>query len=94
MKKIFLKEEQISLLNIDEDVFISNKKGKNKLQLTYNKRLSDKMTKNHGTLNPAELINTGKMDQNNSDTYEVPLKGGITSYNITSFIIQGGNYYG
>ena len=84
MKKIFLKEEQISLLNIDEDVFISNKKGKNKLQLTYNKRLSDKMTKNHGTLNPAELINTGKMDQNNSDTYEVPLKGGITSYNITS----------
>lgn len=84
MTKIILKEEQLNLINIDEDVFANRKKGKNKLQLTYNKRNSDKVTKNFGQLNPGELLNTGKMDQNNSDTYEVPLKGGIMSYNITS----------
>lgn len=69
---------------INEDVFASGKKGRNKIQLSYNKRKSSNPTKNFGTLNPAELLNTGKMDQNNSDTYEVPLKGGIMSYNITS----------
>ncbi len=84
MAKIILKEEQLNLINVNEDVFASKKKGRNKLQLTYNKRNSDKMTKNFGTLNPGELLNTGKMDQNNSDTYEVQLKGGIMSYNITS----------
>ena len=82
MKEIVIKESQLGLLN--EDVFASRKKGRNKLQLSYNKRTSDKQTKNFGQLNPGELLNTGKMDQNNSDTYEVPLKGGITSYNITS----------
>lgn len=82
VKKIYIKETQVKLLN--EDVFASNKKGRNKLQLTYNKRNSDKVTRNFGQLNPGELLNTGKMDQNNSDTYEVPLKGGIMSYNITS----------
>lgn len=30
------------------------------------------------------MLRTDKMDQSNSDTYEVPLKGGIMSYNITS----------
>ena len=30
------------------------------------------------------MLNTNKMDKNNNDTYEVPLKGGIMSYNITS----------
>ena len=84
VKKIILKESQIGLINIDEDVFASRKKGRNKIQLSYNKRTSDKLTKNFGQLNPGELLNTGKMDQNNSDTYEVPLKGGIMSYNITS----------
>lgn len=69
---------------LNEDVYASNKKGKNRIQLTYNKRKSANQTKNFGQLNPAELLNTGKMDQNNSDTYEVPLKGGIMSYNITS----------
>ena len=82
MKEIVIKESQLGLLN--EDVFASRKKGRNKLQLSYNKRTSDKQTKNFGQLNPGELLNTGKMDQDNSDTYEVPLKGGITSYNITS----------
>lgn len=84
VKKIILKESQIGLFKIYEDVFVSGKKGKNKLQLSYNKRNSDRMTKNFGTLNPGELINTGKMDQDNSDTYIVKLKGDIDSYNITS----------
>ena len=66
--KIFLREEQLSLINIDEDVFANKKKGKNKIQLSYNKRSSSSQTKNFGQLNPAELLNTGKMDQNNSDT--------------------------
>lgn len=69
---------------MNEDVYASGKRGKNKLQLTYNKRKNSNPTKNFGTLNPSELLNTGKMDQNNADTYEVPLKGGIMSYNITS----------
>ncbi len=81
-KKVYISENKVSLLN--EDVFASKKKGKNKIQLSYNKRTSDAITKNRGNLTPAELLNTGKMDQNNSDTYEVPLKGGIMSYNITS----------
>ena len=81
-KKVYISENKVSLLS--EDVFASKKKGKNKIQLSYNKRTSDAITKNRGNLTPAELLNTGKMDQNNSDTYEVPLKGGIMSYNITS----------
>jgi hypothetical protein len=81
-KKVYIKENKVSLLK--EDVFASKRKGKNKIQLSYNKRTSDGITKNRGNLTPSELLNTGKMDQNNSDTYEVPLKGGIMSYNITS----------
>ena len=30
------------------------------------------------------MLKTDKMEKNNGDTYEVPLKGGIMSYNITS----------
>lgn len=67
-----------------EDVYASGKRGKNKIQLSYNKRNSTNRTRNIGSLNSAELLNTGKMDQNNADTFEVPLKGGIMSYNITS----------
>lgn len=80
-KRVYIDESKISIL---EDVYASGKKGKNKIQLSYKKRTSSSPTKNFGTLNPSELLNTGKMDQNNSDTYEVPLKGGIMSYNITS----------
>lgn len=69
---------------LNEDVYASGKRGKNQIQLTYNKRQSADRIRNVGTLNPFELLNTGKMDQDNSDTYEVPLKGGIMSYNITS----------
>ena len=81
-KIIHINENQ--LFSLKEDVYASGKKGKNRIQLSYKKRASSAPTKNFGTLNPAELLNTGKMDQNNSDTYEVPLKGGIMSYNITS----------
>lgn len=81
-KKVYVSESKIPLLR--EDVYASNKKGKNKIQLSYKKRPSDDKTRNVGSLNPNELLNTGRMDQDNSDTYEVPLKGGITSYNITS----------
>lgn len=86
MIKIILKEEQLSLINIDEDVFANKVKGrgKNKLNLSYNKRASDNRTINFGNLLPFDIINTGKMDQNNADTFIVPLKGGINSYNITS----------
>ena len=80
--KIILTESQF--INLFEDVFANKKVGKNKLQLTYNKRDSDSRTRNMGSLNPFDMINTGKMDQNNSDTYIVPLKGNIDSYNITS----------
>lgn len=81
-KIIHINENQ--LFSLKEDVYASGRKGKNKIQLSYKKRASSAPTKNFGTLNPTELLNTGKMDQNNSDTYEVPLKGGIMSYNITS----------
>ena len=81
-KKVYLKESQITSLK--EDVFASEKRGKNKVKLSYNKRKSTDTIRNIGSLNAQELVNTSKMDQNNSDTYEVPLKGGITSYNITS----------
>lgn len=72
-KIIHINENQ--LFSLKEDVYASGKKGKNRIQLSYKKRASSAPTKNFGALNPAELLNTCKMDQNNSDTYEVPLKG-------------------
>lgn len=95
MKKVFkITEEQYTayitnqpLLN--EDVFISGLDNKKKTaELTYNKNNSIergvKNQKNAGNLRSFDMINTSKMDHNGSDTYEVKLKGGITSYNITS----------
>ena len=81
MKKIHINESQLWLLN--EDVFVSGLKGK-KAKLSYNKRASDKATRNLGNYSSTDMLSTGKMDQNNADTYIVPLKGGINSYNITS----------
>ena len=81
-KKLNITEQQYDRLF--EDVFASKRTGKNKLQLTYNKRQSSDRTRNMGQLNPFDVVNTGKMDQNNEDTFIVPLKGGIESYNITS----------
>ena len=80
-KKIHINESQLYSLN--EDVFVSGLKGK-KAKLSYNKRASDKATRNLGNYTSSDMLNTGKMDQNNADTYIVPLKGGINSYNITS----------
>lgn len=77
-------EDLFSKNTVNEDVYASGKRGKNQIQLTYNKRQNTDRIRNTGSLNPLELLNTGKMDQNNADTFEVPLKGGIMSYNITS----------
>ena len=68
---------------LSEDVFVSGLKGK-KAKLSYNKRASDAAIRNKGNYTSADMVNTGKMDQDNADTYIVPLKGGIQSYNITS----------
>lgn len=66
-----------------EDVFVSSIKG-NKANLSYRHRQSLKPTKNFGNLSSIDMIDTSRMDQNNHDTFIVPLKGGIKSYNITS----------
>lgn len=80
-KKIHINENQLSILG--EDVFVSDLK-RNKAKLTYNKRSSDKAIRNLGNYNSFDMLNTVKMDQNNADTFIIPLKGGINSYNITS----------
>ena len=72
---------------VNEDVFvngITNKRNKEVANLTYNKRKSAQATRNIGNMKSADMLDTGKMDQNNNDTFIVPLKGGINSYNITS----------
>lgn len=66
---------------LSEDVYVNglNKK-KKQATLIYNKGNS----RNRGILNANDTVRTNKMEQRNGDTYEVPLKGGIMSYNITS----------
>lgn len=65
-----------------EDVYSDLTKVDNKkktIGLTYN---AGKPT--YGTqANPFEKLKTDKMDQDNASTYEVMLKGGVVSYNIT-----------
>lgn len=81
---INISESQLNrLFMINEDVFVNKIKGK-KANLTYNQRQNSNPTRNKGNLDPSDMLNTGKMDQNNHDTFIVPLKGGINSYNITS----------
>lgn len=80
-KKIHINECQLQ--NLNEDVFVNGIKGK-KAKLSYNKRASSAPTKNFGNYKSSDMLDTGKMDQNNEDTFIVPLKGGIKSYNITS----------
>ena len=66
-----------------EDVFITNADAKKKkAKIKYDKNTGQK--KNFGNEKPGDLLRTDKMDANNDDTYEVPLKGGLMSYNITS----------
>lgn len=64
---------------VTEGVYINGVRG-NKANLSYGKGL----TRHAGNLNPQDMIKTDKMDTNNADTYLVPLKGGLYSYNITS----------
>lgn len=88
-KIIKLTEEQYKYFTLCEDVFISGLNNKKKTaELTYNKNNSIsrgiKNQKNTNNLRSFDMINTSKMDHDGNDTYEVKLKGGITSYNITS----------
>lgn len=78
-KKIHVNEDVFNRLF--EDVFMTNAdSNKNKVQLKYAKNSSF----NRGNLNSNDMVKTDKMDNDNNDTYEVPLKGGLVSYNITS----------
>lgn len=87
-KKIKITEEQYKyIINckdiLKEDVYINNLNNKNKTaSLTYNSDHSSKI--NRGNKTSADMLKTDKMDENNTDTYIVPLKGGINSFNITS----------
>ena len=62
-----------------EGVYVNGVKG-NKAYLTYKRG----QNRNIGSLINTDNIKTDKMDENSEKTYEVPLKGGIMSYNITS----------
>lgn len=65
-----------------EDVYMTNADSvKKKVQLKYAKNGGKY---NKGNESSLDMIKTDKMDKNDNDTYEVPLKGGIMSYNITS----------
>lgn len=83
--RIILNERQLAALRksdvLSEDVFVSNIDNKKKrLGLSYLKGGSAiRRNKYKG-----ESLKTDKMDSVGSDTYEVPLKNGMMSYNITS----------
>ena len=83
--RIILTESQLAALRksdvLSEDVFVSNIDNKKKrLGLSYLKGGSAiRRNKYKG-----ESLKTDKMDYVGSDTYEVPLKNGMMSYNITS----------
>lgn len=85
MKRIVLTEEQLrqyteALDVLNELVYVSGVNGR-KANLKYDDVVRGKYT---GNLNTSDKVKTDKMDADNADTYEVPLKGGLTSYNITS----------
>lgn len=91
IKKIYnITEQQLRKLVekkglINELVYINKYKTKgNKAFLSYDSSGSRYHTDN---LTNTDTLKTDKMEQSNGDTYEVPLKNGIISYNITS--IQG-----
>ena len=67
-------------MELNELVYVNGVKGK-KANLTYDNEVRGRYT---GNLKSSDMVKTDKMDMNNADTYEVPLKGGIISYNITS----------
>ena len=72
---------------INEDVFIngiSNNKNKNIANLTYKRNNNGGIARNRGNMTSLDMLKTNLMDNNSGQTtYEVKLKGGITSYNIT-----------
>ena len=72
---------------INEDVFIngiSNNKNKNIANLTYKRNNNGGIARNKGNMTSLDMLKTNLMDNNSGQTtYEVKLKGGITSYNIT-----------
>ena len=79
-KKIKISENVFKKLF--EDVYMTNAdSAKKKVQLKYAKNGGKY---NKGNESSLDMIKTDKMDKNDNDTYEVPLKGGIMSYNITS----------
>lgn len=66
---------------LNEDVFVSDiDNNKKTLGLSYLKGGSSTRRNKY----KGESLKTDKMDAGGSDTYEVPLKGGMMSYNITS----------
>jgi hypothetical protein len=80
-KKVHISESKLSVLS--EDVYadkldMANKKAKLKYKKGFDAASS------HRSMTPGENIKTDKMDSSGSDTYIVPLKNGINSYNITS----------
>ena len=65
---------------LTEDAYINNLNTKNKTaNITYQKGNSAYKRKVSN-----DYLDTSMMDKLDKDTYEVPLKGGITSYNITT----------
>lgn len=88
MKIILLNEHQYERLSnakdiLGEDVYVNNVKqrgSRKTANLTYRKGGGI----NRGNKMSYDMIKTDKMDSDgSSSTYEVPLKGGIMSYNIT-----------
>lgn len=79
-KRVHISESKLSVLA--EDVF-TNKLDRNrkKANITYKKGLTVSANASRA---PKEAVKTDKMDSSGSDTYIVPLKGGINSYNITN----------
>ena len=79
-KRIYINEEQLQKLN--EDVYTQSLDNNNKkAKITYQKGVDSSVK---DVINSGEGLKTDKMDSMNSDTYIVPLKNGINSYNITS----------
>ena len=82
--KITLNEQDIyNLIKkiLNEVVYADNRKidtKKKKLGITYSKGNYAK-----GNQKASDKLVTDKMESNDGNTYEVPLKGGIMSYNIT-----------
>lgn len=79
-KKIYVNECQLQ--NLNEDVYTKSLDNNNKkAKITYQKGVDSSL---NDMINSGEGLKTDKMDSINSDTYIVPLKNGINSYNITS----------